>query len=360
MYETVSYKDTLNETEKIYVDVRTPKEFQKETIPGAINLPVLYDEERAVVGTLYKQKSPEEAKLAGVQFISKRLPEIFSQYQKLFNQYKKVYVFCSRGGYRSSSIVSFIYSLGIHIYKLDGGYKFYRQFVREELEKEIQRITPVVLYGNTGSGKTKILKELEKKGYPVMDLEGMANHRGSLLGAVGLGQQNSQKMFESYLYEGLLKGNPYLFMEGESRKIGQVALPKLLYEKMPEGISIKIESPMSYRVKNLVEEYLLSPSDNGKGEYSKALMEEELSRALEQIKRYFPKEKIEEYKIQIKKGNYEFVAEELCRYYYDPRYQTRIEDYDYVFENADEIQCAEDILSKLGFLFQTKDKNPES
>lgn len=355
MFETVEYKETLKEKDKLYVDVRTPKEFEKETIPGAINLPILFDDERAVVGTLYKQKSPEDAKLAGVQFISKRLPEVFAEYQRLFKEYKKVYVFCSRGGYRSSSIVSFIYSLGIHIYKLDGGYKFYRQFIREELQKEIQRITPIVLYGNTGTGKTKILQELDALGYPVVDLEAMANHRGSLLGSVGLGKQTTQKMFESYLYDGLLKGNPFVFMEGESRRIGNVALPKELYDKMPEGISIKIESPMEYRVKNLVEEYLKAPSSDGKEEFSKSLMEEELIRALDKIKRYFSKERIEEYKKQIHQGNYDFVAEELCRYYYDPRYSTRIKDYDFEFVNDNEVQCAKVIADQLDSLFEKQE-----
>ena len=117
MFETASYEESLKEQNKIYVDVRTPKEYAKETIPGAVNIPVLLNDERVVVGTLYKQKDPESAKLAGVQFISKRLPEIFAEFQKLNKEYGKVYVFCSRGGYRSSSLVSFIYSLGIHIFK---------------------------------------------------------------------------------------------------------------------------------------------------------------------------------------------------------------------------------------------------
>lgn len=354
MFETASYEESLKEQKKIYVDVRTPMEFKKETIPGAINIPVLLHDERVVVGTLYKQKDPESAKLAGVQFISKRLPEIFAEFQKLFKEYGKVYIFCARGGYRSSSLVSFIYSLGIHIYKLDGGYKAYRQYIRDHLSLEIDRIVPIVLYGNTGTGKTKILKELKSMGYPVLDLEGIANHRGSLLGSVGLGEQKSQKMFESYLYEETLQGNPYLFMEGESMKIGNISIPKKLYEKMPTGISIQIKSPMKYRVKNLVEEYLVSPSEDGKENFTKSQMEEELSASMDKIKRYFPKERIEEYKKQLQKGNYEFVAEELCLHYYDPRYSNRIEDFDYTFTNIDPAECAAEIAKTLHSLFRGK------
>ena len=354
MFETASYEESLKEQNKIYVDVRTPKEYAKETIPGAVNIPVLLNDERVVVGTLYKQKDPESAKLAGVQFISKRLPEIFAEFQKLNKEYGKVYVFCSRGGYRSSSLVSFIYSLGIHIFKLDGGYKAYRGYIRDHLSREIERIVPIVLYGNTGTGKTKILKELKNLGYPVLDLEGIANHRGSLLGSVGLGEQKSQKMFESHLYEGMLQGTPYLFMEGESMKIGNISMPKELYKKMPTGISIQIKSPMEYRVKNLVEEYLISPADDGKENFTRSRMEEELSASMDKIKRYFPKERIEEYKKQLEKGNYDFVAEELCIHYYDPRYSNRVEDFDYTVTNTDPCKSALEIGEKLDSLFPAK------
>lgn len=347
MYETISYEKSLNEKDSIYVDVRTPREYNLYTIPGAINIPVLLDEERGIVGTLYKQKSVEEAKLAGVTFIANRLPEIFSQFQELYAQYKKVYVFCSRGGYRSSSIVSFLFSLGIHILKIEGGYKAYRQYIRLQLPEIVKKIHPIVLYGNTGCGKTKILQEIRKMDYPVVDLEALANHRGSLLGGVGLGEQRSQKMFESYLYEDLLKADPYIFMEGESRRIGNISLPKDLYDKMPTGISINIESSMDYRVNTLLEDYIFDEENLQEKSLKEVNFVKDIHKALEHIKRYFSKEKIDLYHELIRKKDYRKVAEELCEFYYDPRYMNRVEKFDLEIRNEDEKIAGKEIIEKL-------------
>jgi tRNA 2-selenouridine synthase len=257
LFRLISYSELLNELEKcIFIDVRSESEFLEETIPCAINIPVLLDEERVEVGTAYKNQSVEIAKEIGIQHISRRLPGIFKKFQNLYynNKGKKVVVFCARGGMRSGSIHSLMNSLGIHVYKLNGGYKAYRQCIRQELSQILNDITLVTLYGNTGIGKTDMLKSLKEKGYDILDLEGAANHRGSLLGSVGLSRANSQKTFESLVYEALRSRKTNLiFTEGESRRIGRIIMSDDIWKKIIESKNIYITADLDFRAKRLVK-----------------------------------------------------------------------------------------------------------
>ena len=180
----------------VLIDVRSPGEFKTATIPGAVNVCLFNDEERKVIGTVYVQESVEKAKKLGIEAASKNLPIIYEKINQLEKEYKKLIFFCARGGMRSSAIVSLLASLGVNALKLRGGYKGYRGYINEELPKLIKKINFIVIHGNTGTGKTDILKQLSQRGYDILDLEGAANHRGSLLGSVGLGCENSQKQFE--------------------------------------------------------------------------------------------------------------------------------------------------------------------
>ncbi|MGO1470667.1 MAG: rhodanese-like domain-containing protein, partial [Tissierella sp.] len=175
----VSYKDIQNDKNNILIDVRSPKEFNEETIPGAINIPIFSNEERELIGTLYKKDSVEKAKKTGIDIASKKLPYIYEEVANLDKDHRQIYMFCSRGGFRSSSLAPLFHSLNMNVTKLHGGYKEYRAFIREELPKISKNLTFVVLYGNTGTGKTHILEHLREKGMNVLDLEGCANHRGS-------------------------------------------------------------------------------------------------------------------------------------------------------------------------------------
>ena len=181
---TITYRELLEMDNYVLVDVRTPKEFESEPIPNAVNIPVLLDEERAAVGTAYVQQSKELAKELGVNFISKRLPEIFKQVQELSSKNRRIVFFCARGGMRSGTMCSLFQALGYKCMKLEGGYKAYREFVYKSIPVLNEKFKYVIIHGRTGIGKTKILAKLQEMGYPVLNLEKIADHKGSHFGAL--------------------------------------------------------------------------------------------------------------------------------------------------------------------------------
>ncbi|WP_164995917.1 tRNA 2-selenouridine(34) synthase MnmH [Miniphocaeibacter massiliensis] len=335
MPNTLDYYNTKNLKNKIMIDVRSPYEFKESTIPGSINIPVLLDEERKKVGTLYVNKKIDEAKQFAVNSISKRLPEIFSKFLDISKNYENIIIFCARGGYRSKSLSIFLNSLDISNFRIEGGYKSYRNYVLNNMDNVISTITPIVLYGNTGCGKTKILSELKNKNLPVIDLEGLAVHRGSILGAVGLNEQPTQKMFENLLFEELsLFKNGYVFLEGESKRIGKIILPELLYQKMASSINIKIDAPIEYRIENLVEEYA-SPKNK-----------ESIAEAIKRMNKFISNETVKKLLDALNNNDFAYIAKELCINYYDKRYKNRIENYDYEFTNYDLEKVTNEIIAK--------------
>ncbi len=190
---TIAYSELLKLDNYTLVDVRTPKEFESEPIPNAVNIPVLLNDERAIVGTAYVQQSKEIAKELGINFISKRLPEIFKQVQGLSSKNKKIVFFCARGGMRSGTMCSLFQALGYKCMKLEGGYKAYREFVYKSIPVLNEKFKYVIIHGRTGIGKTKILAKLHEMGYPVLNLEKIADHKGSHFGAIGEKRKQSQK-----------------------------------------------------------------------------------------------------------------------------------------------------------------------
>tara|TARA_Y100000310_G_scaffold338067_1_gene426752 strand:- start:6146 stop:7111 length:966 start_codon:yes stop_codon:yes gene_type:complete len=208
-----------------FVDVRTPKEFEEDTIPGAINIPLFENDERALVGTIYKKESKEKAIQQGLEIVKEKLGDFYKEFSKLK---QPIMIFCWRGGMRSKSIVQYLKSFDIEAYQLERGYKAYRAFVREQLQ-EIKIPKSVVLYGYTGAGKTEVINQLDNG----LDLEGCANHRGSILGDINL-KPNLQKKFESLLLKRLeeLKDKPFIVIECESRKIGKNTIPEKIFEKI--------------------------------------------------------------------------------------------------------------------------------
>lgn len=336
MYKTIKYEildKNRKNTNYILIDVRSPSEYKAQTIPKAINIPLFNDEERKIIGTIYMQESIEKAKKIGVEYAAKRLPDIYHKISKLDKQYSKLIFFCARGGLRSSSLVSLFMSLGINAFKLDGGYKSYRKYININLPALVKKIQFVVLYGNTGTGKTDILKTLKKKGIDVLNLEGCANHRGSALGSVGLGEQNTQKMFESLVYESLINRKTNLvFVEGESRRIGNDIIPNYIYNAMNKGINVKIEASMEMRINNILKDYV---HDTNK----------ELISSLNLLRSHLGDRNIDKYIELINRHEYEKVIQELIVKYYDPLYEYKNKKYSAVFYNEEIENTSQNIIN---------------
>ena len=239
------------------IDVRSPGEFAEDHIPGAINLPVLYDAERARVGTQYKQVSSFEAKKIGAALVSRNIAQHLDTW---FADKPKSYrplVYCWRGGSRSGSMTHILQKIGFPAMQLEGGYKAYRRHVVAELASLPSRLTYRVVCGPTGSGKSRLLQALASQGAQVLDLEMLAAHRGSLLGALPDQPQPPQKSFESAIWSALSGFDParLVFVESESKKIGALRVPEALITAMHASRCVRLEVPLAARVQLLREEY---------------------------------------------------------------------------------------------------------
>lgn len=250
-------KTFLKESEnQILIDVRSPSEFHKGHIPGALNIPIFNDEERKVVGTIYKKTGKKEAVLKGLEFVQPKLKSIVDNAFKLMEEKKssKIYVYCWRGGARSESVTWLLNMSGIDAIRLNSGYKAYRNFIIEGFETKRNFI---LLNGKTGSGKTEILKELKNLGKQMLDLEGVACHKGSAFGDLGQNPQPTTQQFENNLFKELEKLDPkkITWLENESPGIGSVFIPSGLRKQMEESPIINIELPEKERIKRITKEY---------------------------------------------------------------------------------------------------------
>lgn len=303
--------------EYVFVDVRSPKEFAEDHIPGAVNIPLFSNEERAIVGTLYKQVGKDVAIEKGLEIVGHKLGEMIQAYQEY--KTKKLIVYCWRGGMRSGSVVGLLQSLKFDAIQLDKGYKDYRRFVREQLEKV--RIPPlVILYGLTGVGKTEILQQIPNS----IDLEGLAQHRGSVFGDIGL-TQRSQKMFESLLLQKILafQKEKIVFIEGEARKIGQVMIPLPLWDAMHKGKRVKVVCTIQERVERLYKEYC-NILDVGL-----------LTQKILSIEKFLGKRKAEELISLLQEGKTKEVITVILLEYYDRLYNHTLEQKEYLTEVHD-------------------------
>ncbi|MCJ7691772.1 MAG: tRNA 2-selenouridine(34) synthase MnmH [Clostridiaceae bacterium] len=308
MLKTIEYGEV--EGNYILVDVRSPGEFVDGTINGAINIPLFDDEERKIIGTAYTRESVEKAKRIGVEVASKKLLHIYDEIKELQKQYDKIVLFCARGGMRSGIFGALLSSLGVNTERINEGYKGYRRFIVENLPKANDSVQYIVLHGNTGVGKTEILKQLECDGFHILDLEGLANHRGSLLGTVGLGKSTSQKQFESNIFHMLQKGKgSYVFLEAESKRIGNATIPDFIFQKMKTGIHIFVEADIVFRVDLIVNEYTKFGNCN-----------EEIIECLKRLEKHIGAKNIDRYSELVSKSEYYEVVSELMIKYYDPMY----------------------------------------
>ena len=310
MFKEISVQELKTLHQPILVDVRSEGEFTEATLPGAVNLPLFDNVERAQVGTTYTQSTPSLARELGLKLISPKLPQLVKKIEEL-SKNGSIVLFCWRGGMRSKSLATVVDLMGITAYRLLGGYKAYRSQVVDFFQTTRLPFQVVVLRGNTGVGKTDLLGQLRAEGYPAVDLEKLANNRGSVFGAMGLGDPPSQKKFEGLLYEELiaLSKFSYIIVECESKRIGRVTLPANFYAAMQEGIQVLHCDSVGNRVQRLLKEYTSVPN---------AL--QEIGVALERLIKTLGHVKVRELRTLLEKGCLDVFTERLLLEYYDKLY----------------------------------------
>lgn len=291
------------------IDVRAPSEYAEDHLPGAINLPVLNDAERAQVGTIYKQISPFDARKVGSALVVANIASHISGPLKSKTGGWHPVVYCWRGGQRSGAMATILSQVGWRVAQVEGGYKSWRSLVIERVQNRGFSAPVIVIDGNTGSAKTAILKRLALRGHQVIDFEGIANHRGSLFGAVG--PQPSQKMFEGYLasaIESLDTTRPVL-VEAESSRIGNRTIPKAIWAGMACAPRLTIEVPLQVRATYLARNYADVRADKDRIQQTIRAMSAQHS--AEQIKHWLN---------LVDSHNWTDLAQGLMSAHYDPRY----------------------------------------
>ena len=297
------------------IDVRSPAEYAQDHIPGAINCPVLNNEERIEVGTMYKQVGSFEAKRLGAGLISMNIGKHLNT---LFHHQTKTWrplIYCWRGGNRSGALAHIFSKIGWPVAQLEGGYKAYRQHVNLSLPELATTAKWEVLCGSTGSGKSRLLRTLVSIGEQVLDLEQLAQHRGSVLGDIPAEKQPSQKMFESRIWSLLKSADKQrtIYVEAESKKVGNLRVPDAIMNSMRESTCISMEMPISTRVALLMQDYahfVLHP--------------DQLNQQLEFLSHLHGKEKINSWKTQALNGEMAKVVQSLLEEHYDPAYNKSI------------------------------------
>ncbi|CAB3913297.1 tRNA 2-selenouridine synthase [Achromobacter animicus] len=302
--------DRLHDFDEI-IDVRTPLEYADDHIPGARNAPVLDNEERALIGTMYKQISPFEASRAGAAIVARNIARHLETTFADRPQGWRPLIYCWRGGKRSGSMTLMFNMIGWRARQLDGGYKTYRRATLDGLQTLPQPLRFVVLTGPTGSGKTRLLHALRDAGAQTLDLEDLASHRGSLLGALPGAEQPTQKRFDTLLAVRLreLDASQPVFVEAESRKIGAVELPASLLHAMHQGDCVEVRASRDDRTRFLQQDYvrLFDTPDWLKAQ-------------LQRMVGLHSRETIKGWITLVDQGRREDLARELIDRHYDPAY----------------------------------------
>ena len=295
------------------IDARSPAEFAEDHLPGAVNWPVLDDAERATVGTQYVQSSPLEARKLGAALVSRRIADLLdTQVRDKPREWRPV-VYCWRGGQRSGSLALVLSQIGFRTGQLQGGYKAFRAHVREDLAARPALFTYRVLCGRTGSGKTRLLQALRDSGAQVLDLEGLAHHRGSILGGLPGLPQPSQKHFDTRVWQALARfsaGQP-VYVESESAKIGSLRVPEALLQAMhAQGHCIRVHSSDAARVDMLLDDYRSSTQDA-----------EPLCQLLDHLVELQGRERVKHWQALARAGRWPELIADLMAQHYDPLYE---------------------------------------
>ena len=297
------------------IDVRSEAEFAEDHVPGAINCPVLDNDERARVGTVYKQRSPFEARKIGAALASANIARHMEEHFLGRPREWQPLVYCWRGGERSGAFAHVLSRVGWQVGRLEGGYRNYRRTVIDDLERLPRALKLRVICGMTGTGKSRLLRALSDAGAQVLDLEVLAAHRGSVLGDLPGEPQPSQKMFESRVWKALGGYSPSrpVYVEAESRRIGRLRVPKALGDRMWESECIVLESPMASRVELL------------KREYSHFFTRiDELNARLECLLPLHGRVVLDRWKSAALAGDWDQLVAELLERHYDPAYTRAI------------------------------------
>lgn len=293
------------------IDVRSPAEYAQDHVPGAISAPVLDNAQRAEVGTLYTQVSPFTARKLGAVLIARNiahhLDTLFCDKPKKW----KVLVYCWRGGQRSGAMAHILAQVGWSVGRLKGGYKAYRHLVLDELKTMPDTFDFRVVCGQTGSGKSRLLHVLHEQGAQVLDLEALAQHRGSLLGNLPAETQPAQKMFESRIWDTLHRFDAArpVFVEAESKKIGVLTMPDKLLERMRASACLTIEAPVAARVQLLMEDYRHFLNDPA-----------QLIERLTPLLPLHGHQVLEHWQQLAEQGKWKTLVEKLLTEHYDPAY----------------------------------------
>lgn len=292
------------------IDVRAPSEFAQDHVPNAINLPVLDDAERAQVGTIYKRESPFRARKIGAALVASNAARHLNGALAGHDGGWRPLIYCWRGGQRSHSFATILAQVGWRVAVLDGGYRSYRRLVGASLHDRPLGFRLVLLDGDTGTAKTEMLAALAGRGHQILDLEGLAAHRGSIFGALP-GGQPSQKAFESGIAQALAGFDPDrpVIVEAESARIGQLGVPPSLWAAMQAAPRVAVSAPLTERSAHLLRAYADLVTDQGR-----------LTTAIAGLRPFHPGDRIETWLDQARQRRFEDLARSLMRHHYDPRY----------------------------------------
>ena len=293
------------------IDVRSPSEFLDDHIPHAINLPVLNDVQRASVGIIYKNINPFQAKRAGAALVAQNIAKHLQTELVGKDRKWRPLIYCWRGGQRSGAMAKIFSDIGWHSTVIAGGYKAYRKTVLDGLDFLPPQFKLIILSGPTGTAKTHILRSAASKGVQVLDLEGLANHRGSLLGREPGSPQPAQRLFESRLNDCLQAFDPAkpVFVEAESNKIGQIHIPSALWASMRQARRISINAPFEARVAFLQRDYrhIIEKKDH-------------LMQLLSGLRQRYSAEIYNKWHETISAENWNGFVEAILKTHYDPSY----------------------------------------
>ena len=314
------YKKTINWSNDSFdeiIDVRSPSEYNEDHIIGAKNYPVLYDDERVLIGKTYKTVSPFKAKILGSSIIAKNISKHIKNHFSSKKGSWRPLIYCWRGGQRSVALSLILSEIGWRTTQLKGGYKYYRAEIIKKIDKISPKLKIILISGKTGTGKTKIINSILENNGQALDLEGLANHKGSLLGKIINKQQPTQKFFESLLYSKMTMFNlrKTVYVEAESSKIGNLHIPKNLWKNMLSAKKIQIKASIDDRVNFLLNDYdyMLSNQD----------LFEPLLKGLE---KKIDKNILNKWNTHIKKKQWENLVTSLLENHYDPTYKNNFDE----------------------------------